>query len=287
MRYIVIGAGAIGGVIGARLAQHSTAHPPVLIARGDNGQAMRANGLRLRTPDEDVTIPITVAAGPGEVSLRVDDVLVLVVKTQQALGALQQWVDAPVVDESGERVGTAGELLPILTAMNGVESERLAARLFDRVYAVCVWLPAVHLEPGEVILRIAPVSGTFILGRYGRSMDAADHELLSTLEADWTSSGFRIHLVDEPMRWKYQKLLGNLSNSIQALVGAGGALRAAGRACARRGCTRAAAGRYRLRERRRRGSVARRRLQRETRSRNARDRRRFNLAVVRAGLGFD
>jgi 2-dehydropantoate 2-reductase len=144
---------------------------------------------------------------------------VLATKTQQAKVALEQWVDAPVLDAQGSRIGTAGELLPVLTALNGVESERIALRLFARVFGVCVWLPAVHLVPGEVILRIAPASGTFIIGRYGTKPDAADEALLATIADDWTASMFTVHIVDDVMRWKYNKLLSNLGNAVQALLG--------------------------------------------------------------------
>jgi len=220
MRYIIIGAGAIGGALGARLGQHSSEHPPLLIARGEHGAAIAQTGLRLRTPDEDTLVPVDSAAGPDGVVLRSDDVLVLATKTQQAQLALEQWVDAPVFDREERRVGTAGELLPVLTALNGVESERIALRLFSRVFGVCVWLPAVHLVPGEVILRIAPTSGMFIVGRYGAARDAADEKLLATVAADWSSSTFTVHIVDDVMRWKYNKLLSNLHNAVQALLGA-------------------------------------------------------------------
>ena len=221
MRYVIIGGGAIGGVLGARLAQNDGQHPPLLIVRGEHGAVIARDGLRLRTPDEDVTVRPEVASGPDGVQLRSDDVLVLAVKTQQVQVALQQWVDAPVVDDAGKRVGTAGELLPVLLAMNGVESERLALRLFARVYGACVWMPAVHLVPGEVISRIGPTSGTFIIGRYSAELEATDREVLHALAADWGKSSFTIHIVDDVMRWKYAKLLGNLANALQALVKSG------------------------------------------------------------------
>lgn len=219
MRYVIIGAGAVGGVLGARLAQHGVGHPPVLIARGEHGAAIARSGIRLRTPDEDVVLRVDTADGPDGVTLGVDDVLVLTTKTQQAQFALEQWVDAPVADANGTTVGTAGELLPLFTALNGVESERLALRLFARVYGVCVWLPSVQLEPGEIILRIGPSSGTFIVGRYGQATDG-DGELLAAVAADWTAGTFAVNVVDDVMRWKYAKLLGNLGNAVQALVGA-------------------------------------------------------------------
>ena len=60
MRYVVYGAGAVGGGIGGKLAQ--AGKDVVLIARGDHLRAMQADGLRLRTPREDVRVPV-VAVG--------------------------------------------------------------------------------------------------------------------------------------------------------------------------------------------------------------------------------
>ena len=53
------------------------------------------------------------------------------------------WTDTPVHRDT-RPVGTAGECLPIFTALNGVAAEAIAHRYFRRVYGVCVWTPAVH-----------------------------------------------------------------------------------------------------------------------------------------------
>ena len=52
-RYIILGAGAVGGALGGRLGL--AGRDVVLVARGDHLAALRERGLRLRTPDEDVT----------------------------------------------------------------------------------------------------------------------------------------------------------------------------------------------------------------------------------------
>lgn len=224
MRYVIVGAGAIGGTLAARLAQHSST-PPLVIARGDNAEAIRAHGMVLRSPDDEIRVDVPAVTAPAEAGLTTDDVLVFATKTHQLQAALLEWVDQPVHDSSGEIVGTAGELLPALTALNGVEAERLTLRYFRRVYGVCVWLPAVHLAPGEFTVRIAPVSGLFIVGRYGAPQDetdaARDATLLEIIRAEWERASFRVHLVDDVAPWKYRKLLGNLGNAIQALIGAG------------------------------------------------------------------
>lgn len=215
-RYVIIGAGAIGGGIGGRLAQHG--HDVVLVARGAHLEALRGNGLRLRSPHDELTIPVTAASDPDDVTLRADDVLVLTTKTHQAAEALAAWADVPV--EGG---GTAGERLPVLTALNGVASERIALRYFDRVFGVCVWMPSAHLEPGEVIIRTVPISGFFHIGRVPATAAGTDDtELLRQIQADWEDSEFRVLLPDDVMPWKYRKLISNIGNAFQALIGENG-----------------------------------------------------------------
>jgi 2-dehydropantoate 2-reductase len=225
-RYVVIGAGAIGGGIGARL--HQAGHEVVLVARGDHLRALREHGLRLRTPEEDVVLPVVAVPGPDQTDLRPDDVLVLATKTHQAPEALATWADVEVAGG-----GTAGERLPMLTALNGVASEDMALRYFARVYGVCVWMWAAHLTPGEVILEGVPASGVFHIGRVpATAANEADAGLLDQVRSDWTPSRLTTVLPPDVMAWKYRKLLSNVGNAIQALLGrqpgAGELIQAAG-----------------------------------------------------------
>ena len=168
MRYIVIGAGGVGGTIGGRLAQ--AGHEVVLVARGAHLDALRAQGgLRLATPEGTSVVGVPAVSGPDEVELTSDDVLLLATKTQDAESALAGWAWQPV------KGGTvAAEELPVVCAQNGVASERLALRRFRDVYGMCVWLPATHLEPGAVEAQGAPLSGLLHVGRYP-SGDRQDH----------------------------------------------------------------------------------------------------------------
>lgn len=95
MRYIIIGAGAVGGVVGGRLA--GAGCEVVLVARGAHQVALRERGLRLRVPDGEFVQRLPVVGGPAELGeLRADDVLVLAVKTQDSEAALRAWGPAPV-----------------------------------------------------------------------------------------------------------------------------------------------------------------------------------------------
>jgi 2-dehydropantoate 2-reductase len=200
VRYIIIGAGAVGGSIGGRL--HESGHEVVLVARGAHHDALRERGLTLRTPDGVLRLPVPVVDGPGSLALRADDVLVLSVKTQDTVAALDAW--AP-----------AAAHLPLLCAQNGVENERLALRRFARVYGVCVWLPSSYLEPGLIIAPAAPFTGMLHIGRAQGGTDATARRVAADLE----TSHFLAPVVPDVMRWKYAKLLTNLGNTIRALCG--------------------------------------------------------------------
>ncbi|WP_329454984.1 ketopantoate reductase family protein [Streptomyces sp. NBC_01497] len=206
MRYIIIGAGAVGGSIGGRLAEAGT--DVVLVARGAHFEVLRDRGLTFTTPEGTRVHRIPVAEGPQDLELRPDDVLVLAVKTQDSLAALTAWAGRPV---SGG--GTAGERLPLVCAQNGVESERLALRLFRHVYAMCVWLPATHVEPGEVLAPSTPYTGILHFGRYPSGTD----DTARAVGADLEKARLLAPVVPDAMRWKYAKLLANLANAIEAL----------------------------------------------------------------------
>ncbi|WP_433150677.1 ketopantoate reductase family protein [Actinomadura nitritigenes] len=208
MRYVIIGAGAIGGAVGGRLRQ--AGQDAVLVARGAQYAALRDRGLRLTGPDGVFDLPVPVVDGPEALELTPDDVLVLAVKTQDAIAALDAWAPRPVAGG-----GTAAERLPLVCAQNGVEAERLALRRFRRVYGMCVFLPASYLEPGAVTVRCAPYTGALNLGRYPSGADETAHRIAEGLE----KANFLVPVTSEVMRWKYAKLLGNLANAVEAVCG--------------------------------------------------------------------
>ena len=213
MRYIVIGAGAIGGTIGGRLA--ASGHEVVLVARSAHLDALRAKGLTLATPDGTSTLDIPAVAGPGELDLREDDVLLLATKTQDAEPLLTEWAWRPVRNGPVRNASVAAGTLPVVCAQNGVASERIALRRFRHVYGMCVWMPSTHLEPGVVEASGAPKTGLLHLGRYPSGTDATADQI----GADLAGSGFLAPVVADVMRWKYGKLLANLSNATEAVCG--------------------------------------------------------------------
>ncbi|MCV7029910.1 ketopantoate reductase family protein [Mycobacterium sherrisii] len=215
-RYVIVGAGAIGGTVGGVLTRAGV--PAVLVARGRHAEVLASDGITLQTPDGTYQTAVAAAARPEDVRLDERDVLVFATKTQQLDAALQDWVDRPVHGPSGV-VGTAGDRLPAMTATNGVAAEDKALRYFRRVYGVCVWLPAVHLEPGRVIVRSWPVVGQFHIARWPAALRTPeDNELLAALARTWSPAGVLVRTPDDVAPWKYNKLLSNLGNAVGALT---------------------------------------------------------------------
>lgn len=203
MRYVVFGAGAIGGAVGGRL--HAAGRQVVLIARGRHLEAMRRHGLRLLSPDEELSLRVPVAADPAEAAVADGDVVILATKTQDTDGALRAL--APVAPPG----------ITVVCAQNGVENERLALRRFAHVLGMCVVLPGSHLAPGVVEVSCAPIAGVLDVGGYPVGAGSPSGEIA----ADLGGAGFHSRAVTDVMRWKYAKLLANLGNALEASLGRG------------------------------------------------------------------
>lgn len=209
MRYIIIGTGAVGGVIGGLLA--AAGRDVVLVARNRQLEVLRSGGLEVATVDGVSHVHPPTAAGPQDVELRPGDVLVVAVKSQDTAAVLEAWADRPVAGG-----GTASSALPLVCAQNGVDNERAALRRFAHVVGMCVWLPATFLEPGRVSAGSTPVPGVLTLGPVPTGGPAP-----TAIAADLVAAGFRAPVVEDVMAWKYYKLLTNLANAVEALCGTG------------------------------------------------------------------
>lgn len=199
-RAIIIGAGAIGGSIGALL--HESGTPVVLIARGAHLQVMRREGLSLRLPDRGLVVQPPVAGHVADIDWSDGDVAVLAVKLQDAETVLDQLKEA------------AGSDVPVVCATNGVHAERWAAERFTTVLKTMVWMPATHLVPGEVRLHSSKSPGVLDTGPYPGGPIASAETFCAALR----SAGFDAIARDDIDRWTAAKWITNLGGGAQALV---------------------------------------------------------------------
>jgi len=183
LRVAVVGAGAIGGVLGARL-QHA-GHDVTFIARGATLAALQTRGLVLESVDGDLTLPVVqVTDDPDTVGV-VDVVLVCVKATQIASLA---WSLRPLV-------GPATAVIPV---QNGVEaSELLAAVLGDgNVLEGLGRVLVEQVEPGHI--RHTAVTPIVEFGRRaGAPLQSAAYAQIARFAAALRGAGLVAVLPDD------------------------------------------------------------------------------------------
>ena len=199
MRIVIVGAGAIGGAVGARLFEAGV--DVTLVARGAHAARIAADGLTLVEPDRVVTLPVPVVTTVADAAFDASTLVALAVKSQ----------DTPPVLAELAAVAPAGT--PVACFQNGVANERMVAEIFPNPYGVVVMMPAAHLEPGRVEAYAAPIPGLFDLGLAAGGPGA----MAEPLAADLRAAGFDARVVPDVMRWKYTKLLMNLGNAVEAI----------------------------------------------------------------------
>lgn len=205
MRYVVYGAGAVGGVIGGRLAL--TGHAVTLVARGAHLDAIRAGGLVLDAGDGRHRVDAPATDTAAEVGWTDDTVVLLTVKSHQAGAAL-----------ADPRAHAPADV-PVVCATNGIATETATLRLFARTYAVCVMLPATHLEPGVVVAACHPTPAILDIGRFPGGTDA----VTAAVSGDFRSAGIASEEREDIMAMKRRKLVMNLGNGVDASFAQGDA----------------------------------------------------------------
>jgi 2-dehydropantoate 2-reductase len=210
-RVCVVGAGAVGGVIGTRLA--AAGHPTAVLARGATLRALRKDGWILHAPEGTVTVPVTASDDPA--GLGPQDVVFLTVK-------------AHALPDLAPRLGPLlGPETIVVPALNGVPWWFLGDRRLrsvDPTGSIAAAIPAravlgcvVHLSasvpaPGEVVLR---AGDGLILGEPAGGLSDRLRRVGGLL------TGFSVTLSERIQRDIWYKLWGNMTvNPISALTGA-------------------------------------------------------------------
>lgn len=196
-KYVIYGAGAIGGVVGARLCQHGS--DVTLIARGAHYEAIRDAGLRLRDPRSDTVLEVPIVNDPSQIAWTGDEIVLLTMKSQHTAAAATRLA------------AVAPYATRVVAVQNGVSGESDLARFFPNVYGACVACPTAFLEPGVVEAYSDPITGLLDFGRYPFGTDETSREIAAV----FAQSTFDSYEIADLMPWKWRKLLTNLSNAIE------------------------------------------------------------------------
>ena len=136
MRIAVVGAGAVGGYFGARLA--ASGLDVSFIARGEHLKSMQKNGLRINSIQENLEIHSHFTSNPDQVGPV--DLILFSVKSQDTEEAAK--LLAPLMSRE----------TMVLSLQNGVDNPEKIARLWGahRTLAGVVYIAAQVSEPGVI-----------------------------------------------------------------------------------------------------------------------------------------
>ena len=221
MRFLVVGAGAIGGFVAGRLL--AAGHAVTVLARGAHLDAMRTRGLRLEDAHGSIDYqgPVDICADLHDAPAV--DVLVVTLKSHQLAslaGPLAVAADrARLLVQIQNGVGwwyfqdhTGPHRGHVVRSVDpdGV----LAASLpVDRTVAAFAFKSAQVVEPG-VVRHLESPSDRWILGEIG----GGDGTRLRDLRAAFSGAGMATELGDA-RQWMWNKLLGNIfANPVCAIT---------------------------------------------------------------------
>lgn len=186
-RYVIVGAGAIGSFLGARL--HEAGHDVLLIARGERLEAVRGAGVRLSEggAERQVRVPVSAACDPA----RPPDHAILATKTFQLEAALA------LLQSLHERRFT------LLTVQNGVEAPGIAQAALPRAVVLGARMHGFFELDGGIV-RHTGVPATLLAGPVAdRTTDPAAEQAAASLAAHLDGAGVPTTLVDDmrPALW--------------------------------------------------------------------------------------
>ncbi|MBR0567081.1 2-dehydropantoate 2-reductase [Azoarcus sp. L1K30] len=220
MKICLYGAGAVGGLIGARIA--ATGQPLSVVARGSTLAALQHDGLGLQQVDGRRHFAVTAVADPGE--LGPQDLVIVAVK-EPAMAAVAEAI-GPLI----------GPDTKVMTAMNGVPwwffdglpgplagatltsvdpTGELRSRIPSaQVIGCVVHIACATLSPG---VSLHKMGNGLVIGDATGPVTVATRAVAGLL----TAAGFDLTVSDRIQRDIWFKLWGNMTmNPVSAITGA-------------------------------------------------------------------
>jgi 2-dehydropantoate 2-reductase len=224
MKICVVGAGAIGGMLGVKLAL--SGNEVTLILRGANLAAVQQNGLRLIEEGGRELLAQPIRATSVIAEAGVQDVVILALKAHQVAAVA---ADLPALMHADTRVITMQNGIPWWyfhklpgelgqryqgTPVRSVDPDGTIARYIpvDRVIGSVVYPASEVISPG--VIKVIE-GNRFTLGE----IDGSDTPSIRAISDAFKAAGFKAPVISDIRSEIWLKLWGNLSfNPISALT---------------------------------------------------------------------
>ena len=192
-RYVIFGAGAIGGSLAALLARAGVR--VVCVARPAHAEAL-ARGITINRDGVEFIQRVPAVTRAEALTPEDEDIIILTVKSQSTPTAV------------AELAAVFPDTTPFVCLQNGVTNEEIASRSFKHVYAALVFFSAVQLQPDRIDLP------------RGRSIAIQSvDERAARIAADLRQAGFDTFASAYAMAMKWSKFVVNLNNATYTITG--------------------------------------------------------------------
>jgi 2-dehydropantoate 2-reductase len=198
MRFVVYGAGAVGGVLGGHLARDK--HDVLLICREEHARVIREqDGLRMKSATGEYVAPLRASPVAKASDFDTDTCILFVPKSNDTPSCVEELAGCAPVDT------------PLVSFQNGIANEKTIAEMFTDVYGGVCWMTCSFLHPGQVSFR---KFGRVVIGKYPKGAHAYAKKLGKVFE----SAGFQAAVSNQIMCDKWLKLVANLKSAFNALI---------------------------------------------------------------------
>ena len=195
MRVAIVGAGAIGCFLAARLSD--AGHDMLLVGRAEQVDAINRDGLLVRDASggERRYYPRATTALEER-----PDLALLTMKTQDVAAACHE-------------IKRYVEGVPVVAMQNGVRGDHIAAEVLgrDTILGAVVMCAVSYLQPGEISVQF---DGWLIAGEPFGSIRPRTRQVVSVLRG-----GLPTYVSRHLMRTRWSKLIYNLMNGLSAATG--------------------------------------------------------------------
>lgn len=198
MRFVVYGAGAVGGVLGGHLALKN--HDVLLICREAHAKTIgEQDGLRMKSATGEYFAHLK-----ADTSARADHfdkgTCVFLTPKSNHTGACV-----------AELARCAPRETPVVSFQNGIVNEELISKEFENVFGGVCRMTCSFLQPGQVSFRQL---GRLVVGKYPKGAHPYARKLAKILDG----SGFDVSVSNNIMSDKWLKLVINLQSTFHALI---------------------------------------------------------------------
>ena len=204
MRILVIGAGAVGGYFGARLAQ--AGRDVTFLVRGPRMERIKANGIQIVSPHGDLTIHPKVVTS-SQITTFYDAILI----------GVKSYALSSAIEDLAAAVGPQTSILPVLNGMRHIDL--LTARFGKHAVLGGVCLVATELD-GEGRIRQLSDIQSLTFGELDGQSTPRCQQLNETLQGAGFDAAVSNHILQDMwQKWVQLATLGAINCLLDGNIG--------------------------------------------------------------------